>query len=124
MPSIIGIDPGSRATGWGIITHNDYQPTHAMSGVIKTSDKELSQRLCHIAHELRQVLQQHRPNEAAIEQVFVRLNPRSALTLGQARGVALLTCGEACLQVAEYAPRVIKNHVLVMVLRIKFKCNR
>lgn len=112
MPRIIGIDPGSRHTGFGIIDHQGQALTHIAHGVIKTPTADLADRLYCIFSSLQETLHQHRPSEAAIEQVFVKVNVQSALKLGQARGAALTALAAHGLSIAEYAPREIKQAIV------------
>lgn len=105
MAIILGIDPGSRTTGYGLIT-TDLQLVSC--GVINTGKGELSERLHHIYRDLDQIITQHQPFSVAIEKVFVKRNVDSALKLGHARGAALVACANHALDVGEYTPREIK----------------
>ncbi|NNM52972.1 MAG: crossover junction endodeoxyribonuclease RuvC, partial [Pseudomonadales bacterium] len=87
---ILGIDPGSRITGYGLIEIRNRQLLYVDSGCIRAGDGPMPERLNIIFCGLQQVLQQHHPTEAAVEQVFLARNPDSALKLGQARGAALV----------------------------------
>lgn len=109
---IIGIDPGSRFTGYGIIQAQGNQLTHIASGVIKAGTGEHAQRLQTIYQELNTLLIEHTPTEAAIERVFMKCNVQSALILGQARGAALVALGNHHLNVAEYSAREVKKNVV------------
>jgi len=110
---ILGIDPGSRATGYGLIHLEGNRLHHIDNGVIRPPQEfDLAQRLLHIYQELQIIIQQYAPDCSAIEQVFIGSNARSALKLGQARGVAVLSAATADLSVAEYSPLQIKNAVV------------
>jgi crossover junction endodeoxyribonuclease RuvC len=109
---ILGIDPGSRITGYGLIDVMGNQLQHCASGCIHTaSDRPLAERLKSIFEELTTLITTYRPDMAAVEQVFVHRNPDSALKLGQARGVAICAAVHAQLGVSEYAPRAVKQAV-------------
>lgn len=105
---IIGIDPGSRVTGYGVIESSAGRQRIVAFGCIRTETGPLPSRLLQIQNELAVVLREHRPVEAAVEQVFVKRNVATALVLGQARGVALCTAAAAGLAVTEYAATQIK----------------
>lgn len=110
---LMGIDPGSRVTGYGIIDLDGPRSCHVASGCIQTaSDRPLPERLKTIFAAVTVLVQTHRPAEVAIEQVFMHRNPDSALKLGQARGAALCAVVMADLPVSEYAPRAIKQAVV------------
>ena len=108
---IVGIDPGSRVTGYGIIECVGNRQRVIAYGRIRTDAGELPQRLLQIQQELAAVLREHRPDEAAVEQVFVKRNVAAAIVLGQARGVAICTVAAAGVKLAEYAPAQIKSAV-------------
>jgi crossover junction endodeoxyribonuclease RuvC len=110
---IIGIDPGLRRTGWGVIESEGSSLRFVASGTVKSDDKaDLSVRLRQIHDGLREVLSEHLPAEAAVEQTFVNTNAAATLKLGQARGVAMLVPALAGLEVAEYAPNAVKKSVI------------
>lgn len=111
MARILGIDPGSRATGFGVVD-TDGQCSRAVHyGVIRVpGDLPLFRRLDLLHTALVEVVEEYAPDEAAIEEVFMARNPRSALVLGQARGVLLLAAGRHC-EVYEYAARAVKKAV-------------
>src|ERR1700754_1497757 len=88
---ILGIDPGLRVTGFGVIDQSGHKLSYVASGVIKTSDGDLPSRLGAIFEGISTLIRQHAPDQAAIEKVFVNVNPQSTLLLGQARGAAI--CG-------------------------------
>ena len=110
---LMGIDPGSRITGYGIIDLDGPRARHVASGCIQTaSDRPLPERLKTIFEGVAGVIREYQPAEAAAEQVFMHRNPDSALKLGQARGAALCAVVMAGLPVSEYAPRAIKQAVV------------
>lgn len=108
---ILGIDPGSRVTGYGVIDVVGVKPCYVASGCIRTAEGALEQRLAQIYAGLSEVVGLHRPNQVAIERVFMAKNPDSALKLGQARGAALVCMANHGLGLAEYAARQIKQAV-------------
>ena len=108
---ILGIDPGSIATGWGIVECEGSALRHVASGVVRPAAADTARRLACIQRELAERVREFAPHAAALESVFVARNPRSALVLGQARGVALAVCGGAGLETAEYAPARVKGAV-------------
>jgi crossover junction endodeoxyribonuclease RuvC len=112
MRRILGIDPGSRVTGFGIIDSNGTHSVHIGSGCIRVTEQELPERLGEIYRAISDVVEEFQPSEMAIEQVFVAKNASSALKLGQARGAAICACVVAGLSVAEYTPRMIKLAVV------------
>ena len=113
MVRILGLDPGLRHTGWGVIEKNGSRLTFIAAGVINPNDKnELSVRLSELHINLKQVLESYAPDEAAVEETFVNKNPNSTLKLGQARGVVLLTPALYNIPVAEYTPNQIKKMVV------------
>lgn len=105
---ILGIDPGSRFTGYGLIQVQGSRSVWLAAGVIRLSEGPLEQRLLRLLTGLRELITEYRPDEAAMEQVFVKRNVASALVLGQARGAALCAVAEAGLPLHEYAPASIK----------------
>lgn len=113
MGRIIGIDPGSRVTGYGVIDSERGRLYFVACGVVKTTpDYPFSFRLNEIFDGLNQVIQLHQPAVAAIEEVFLATNPRSALKLGHARGVAVVAAMQNGLAVYDYSPRAIKQAVV------------
>lgn len=112
MPRILGIDPGSRLTGFGIIDADGTRVRHVINGAIRTADGPFPQRLRCIFEQLSLVLDEYRPDAVAVEQVFVNRNVDSALKLGQARGAAICAAVIRDLPVAEYAPMQIKQAVV------------
>ena len=112
MSIILGIDPGSRITGYGLIKKTGARFSYVSSGCIKTYGDELAGRLQQIFAGVSEIIQQHQPNEFAIEQVFMAKNPDSALKLGQARGSAIVAATQYDLPVYEYSARQIKQSVV------------
>ncbi len=112
MSIILGIDPGSRFTGYGIIRSEKSQLNYLDSGCIKLGNSSFSERLEKIFNELQTLVHHYKPTEAAIEQVFFHVNPNSALKLGQARGAAIVAAAVAKLIVSEYSARQIKQSVV------------
>jgi crossover junction endodeoxyribonuclease RuvC len=110
---IIGIDPGLRHTGWGIIGAQGTRLSYVADGTIKSeSSASLAERLCQLHDQLREVIGAFQPDEAAVEETFVNKDARATLKLGQARGVCLLVPAQAGLSVAEYAPNLVKKTVV------------
>jgi crossover junction endodeoxyribonuclease RuvC len=110
---IIGIDPGLRRTGWGVIDSVGSRLSFVAAGTIRPNDQlALAERLLIIHDELLRVLNSHAPGEAAVEATFVNRDAAATLKLGQARGVAMLVPARAGLQVAEYAPNAVKKTVV------------
>lgn len=113
MARIIGIDPGSRTTGYGVIESRRGAIGFIACGVIKTSpDLAFAARLNQIFDGINEVIQVHEPVQAAIEDVFMASNPRSALKLGQARGAAVVAVMQNGLEVYDYSPRLVKQAVV------------
>jgi crossover junction endodeoxyribonuclease RuvC len=116
MPSairILGVDPGLRHTGWGMVACEGPRLTWIAHGVIHPdTEADMAERLAQLAMGLRAVIIEHRPDESAVEETFVNINPRSTLLLGQARGVALATLAAAGLPVAEFAAKKVKQSVV------------
>jgi crossover junction endodeoxyribonuclease RuvC len=109
---ILGIDPGLRITGFGVLDKVGQQLSYVASGCIKTPDGELPERLKAILNSLGEVIAQHRPDQVAVEKVFVNVNPQSTLLLGQARGAAICAAVLANLPVAEYTALQVKQAVV------------
>lgn len=107
---ILGIDPGSRITGYGIVepAQGRGEPVYVASGCINSGPGEMPARLAAIYQGVVEVIGQFKPTHAAIERVFLARNPDSALKLGQARGVAIAAAVAAGMPIAEYAPRAVK----------------
>ncbi|WP_372609551.1 crossover junction endodeoxyribonuclease RuvC [Halomonas sp.] len=108
---ILGIDPGSRITGYGVLDVTTPTPRYVASGCIRTRADDLAQRLAQIYAGIGELIAVHRPVEFAIEQVFMSRNADSALKLGQARGTAIVCAANHGLAVSEYGPRQIKQAV-------------
>lgn len=109
---ILGIDPGLRVTGFGIIEKQGQQLHYISSGCIKAPDGSLPERLKVILNSLGEVIQQHQPQQVAIEKVFVNVNPQSTLLLGQARGAAICAAVLKNLEVSEYTALQVKQAVV------------
>jgi crossover junction endodeoxyribonuclease RuvC len=110
---IIGIDPGLRHTGWGIIEAEGSRLSYVADGAVHSvNDDDLATRLLQIHQQILAVLTEFRPDEAAIEETFVNKDARATLKLGQARGVVMLAPVLLKIGVAEYAPNVIKKTVV------------
>ncbi len=110
---IIGIDPGLRRTGWGLIDTIGNSLRFVASGTVRSDGKaDLATRLCELHDGLSSVLHTHMPHEAAVEATFVNKDAAATLKLGQARGVAMLVPALAGLSVAEYAPNAVKKSVI------------
>jgi crossover junction endodeoxyribonuclease RuvC len=133
---ILGIDPGLQKTGWGIVLSRGNALQYRASGLIKTdAEQSLPIRLAHIHRELARVIEEHKPEAAAVEETFVNQNPASALKLGQARGVALSVPALYGLETAEYAANKVKksivgsghadkNQIGMMIQRLLPACGR
>ena len=106
---IIGIDPGSRITGFGIIDNQVNKISYVHSGSIRVKGDSLPQRLGDIFSRVAEVVQQYQPQQMGIENVFMARNPDSALKLGQARGAAICAAHQAGVEIAEYAAREVKQ---------------
>jgi crossover junction endodeoxyribonuclease RuvC len=110
---IIGIDPGLRHTGWGVISVQGTRLSYVADGTIKSdASAALAHRLCQLHDQLREVLAAFSPDEAAVEETFVNKDARATLKLGQARGISMLVPAQAGLSVAEYAPNLVKKTVV------------
>lgn len=109
---IIGLDPGLRFTGWGVIETEGNKLRHIANGVVKsTSDWMLSDRLLEIQEGLQAAMEAHNPTEAAVEETFVNQNPTTTLKLGMARGVVIFSAAKFGLRVVEYKPNKVKKTV-------------
>ena len=108
---IIGVDPGSRSTGYGIVDADEIRLVHVASGFVRAGDGDWSGRLRRIFEELGEIIDVHAPSEFVIEKVFMHRNPSSALKLGQARGVAILAGSMRSLSLHEYSPNEVKQAV-------------
>ncbi len=112
MTIILGIDPGSRITGYGVIKQLGAKFEYLGSGCIRMQGDELASRLHQIYNGVSEIINQFQPTMFAIEQVFMAKNPDSALKLGQARGAAIVAATNMQLPVAEYSARQIKQSVV------------
>lgn len=110
---IIGIDPGLQRTGWGVVDVEGNRLAFVAAGLVaSTAGDDLADRLVELHDGLAEVIRAFSPDEAAVEQTFVNVNPTSTLKLGQARGIAMLVPAKAGLRVAEYAPNAIKKAIV------------
>jgi crossover junction endodeoxyribonuclease RuvC len=109
---ILGIDPGLRITGFGVVDRSGPRITYVASGRIRTPDADLAERLKAILEGLAEVIRDHHPTLVAVEKVFVNVNPNSTLLLGQARGTALCAAVMHGLPVAEYTALQVKQAVV------------
>ncbi|MGD8678455.1 MAG: crossover junction endodeoxyribonuclease RuvC [Chromatiales bacterium] len=112
MRRILGIDPGSRYTGYGVIESDGHNSRHIASGRICIGDKPFSQRLGEIFEGVAGIIHDYAPVEAAVEQVFMARNASAALKLGQARGAAITAIVHVGLPVSEYTPRLVKQAIV------------
>ena len=109
---VLGIDPGLRNTGWGIIAVDGPRLRHVANGVIQSEGTDLAARLVVLFRGLCAVIADHAPDAAAVEQTFVNKDAVGTLKLGQARGVALLAPAQAGIEVGEYAPNAVKKAIV------------
>ena len=109
---ILGIDPGSRRTGYGVVAVSERKVEYVSSGCIKADLGDMPQRLGTIYRGVRELIKQFNPSEVAIEEVFLAKNASSALKLGQARGVAIAAAVASELAVSEYAARRVKQSIV------------
>jgi len=135
MPIILGIDPGSNVTGFGVIELLGAKYNYITSGNIRTKKNHFSQQLRQIFNGVFALAQNYQPDEIAIEQVFMHANVNSALKLGQARGAAIVAVAEENIKIAEYSARQVKQavvgygnaektqvqHMVKMLLKLKNK---
>ena len=112
MKTILGIDPGSRITGFGVIQSDGKKHKYITSGCIRTKSDNLPERLQQIFDGISEIMRTHQPCEAGIEQVFMHQNPNSALKLGQARGAAIVAMSIHTIPVGEYSARQVKQSVV------------
>jgi crossover junction endodeoxyribonuclease RuvC len=112
MVRILGIDPGLRTTGFGVIEQHGHKLSYVASGTIKTPDADLPARLKVILASITEVIETYAPDCASIEKVFVNVNPQSTLLLGQARGAAICGLVQANLPVFEYTALQLKKSVV------------
>ena len=110
---LIGLDPGLRNTGWGVIETDGVRLRHVADGTVHSDGKaDIALRLVQLYDAILDLIDRYRPDEAAVEETFVNRNPASTLKLGLARGVVLLAPAKAGLRVAEYAPKRVKKAVV------------
>lgn len=110
---ILGLDPGLGTTGWGLISADGNRLSHIANGQVKTNAAlPLATRLLMLDAALTDLILLHRPDTAAVEEVFVNVNPQSTLKLGQARGIVLLNAARSGMEVGEYAARLVKKSVV------------
>jgi crossover junction endodeoxyribonuclease RuvC len=113
LPRILGLDPGLGTTGWGLIQADGNRLSHIANGQLTTkTSAQLPERLASLGEQLEALIAEHRPDSAAVEEVFVNANPQSTLKLGQARGVIIMTAARAGIDVGEYAARLVKKAVV------------
>ncbi|MRU16061.1 crossover junction endodeoxyribonuclease RuvC [Roseovarius sp. A21] len=109
---VLGIDPGLRNLGWGVIDVMGSRLSHVANGVCRSSGGDLSERLLSLYLQLTEIFAAYEPQAAAVEQTFVNKDGASTLKLGQARGIALLVPAQHDLPVGEYAPNTVKKTVV------------
>ncbi|MEM7471959.1 MAG: crossover junction endodeoxyribonuclease RuvC [Pseudomonadota bacterium] len=109
---VMGIDPGLRNMGWGVIAVEGSRISHIANGICRSDGTDLSLRLLSLHQQLSAVIAQHQPDCAAVEQTFVNKDGAGTLKLGQARGIAMLVPAQAGLSVGEYAPNAVKKAVV------------
>jgi crossover junction endodeoxyribonuclease RuvC len=107
--TVIGIDPGSVCTGWGVVREESGVLRFVDCGAIRIKNADFSARLACIYHDLVAIVGRHAPQEAAVEQIFTARNASTALKLGQARGVALAACATHGIRVRDYPPALVKK---------------
>lgn len=112
MKRVIGIDPGLRNMGWGVIDMRGSRLTHVANGVCRSDGDALAERLLSLHQQLTAVISRYAPSSAAVEQTFVNKDGAGTLKLGQARGIAMLAVAQAGLSVGEYAPNSVKKTVV------------
>jgi crossover junction endodeoxyribonuclease RuvC len=112
MTRILGIDPGSVIMGYAVIEHDQGRLRYVASGCLRLASDPLPRRLHSIYTEIGQLIRQHQPDEAAVEEVFVSQNAASAIKLGHARGAAICAVAAAGVDVHEYTPALIKQSVV------------
>jgi crossover junction endodeoxyribonuclease RuvC len=112
MTNILGIDPGSRITGFGVIALESKKISYITSGCIRLEKQALPQRLLEIFNNINELIQAFQPTEFAIEKVFISKNVDSALKLGQARGAAMVAAAQNHLNIFEYSPNEVKQAIV------------
>jgi crossover junction endodeoxyribonuclease RuvC len=109
---VLGLDPGTRHFGWGVVERRGTRLVHVAHGIVHTDEREsIAMRLVVIEQELGRVVEAHTPTAASVEALFFAKDPQAAAKLGHARGVGLLVCARAGLEVHEYAPALVKRAV-------------
>jgi crossover junction endodeoxyribonuclease RuvC len=108
---VLGLDPGTRHFGWGMVARRGTRLVHLAHGVVELGEGPLAGRLVELERELDAVVRQHEPKQASVETLFFHKDPQAAAKLGHARGVALLVCARAGLDVFEHAPARVKRTV-------------
>jgi crossover junction endodeoxyribonuclease RuvC len=109
---VLGIDPGLRNLGWGVIDVDGSRMRHVANGVCRSEGDNLAARLLSLFEQLSDIVARHEPDTAAVEQTFVNKDSAGSLKLGQARGIAMLVPARAGLAVGEYAPNTVKKAVV------------
>jgi len=110
---ILGVDPGLRKRGWGVIEAEGSRLSFVACGTLKTDEKQdMAVRLKHLFEQLSEIVRQYQPDEAAVEETFVNKDARATLKLGQARGIAMVVPALAGLSVGEYAPNLVKKTIV------------
>lgn len=109
---VIGIDPGLRSMGWGVVEVHGSRLTHIANGQCTTGTDDLGPRLLSLFDQLQQIIAGHGPDAAAVEQTFVNRDGAGTLKLGQARGAAMVALASAGLKIGEYAPNAVKKSVV------------
>ncbi len=109
---VIGLDPGLRALGWGIVDVDGPRLSHVANGVCRTAGKDLGPRLAQLFDDLSEIWDRFSPEAAAVEQTFVNRDGAGTLKLGQARGIAMLVPARAGVDIGEYAPNAVKKAVV------------
>ena len=113
MIRILGLDPSLSSTGWGVVEVENNRVRYVADGFIATDTKApIAERLAHINNALSEVIEVYKPDEAAIEQVFLNANPASTIKLGMARGVVIMTPAKYGISVTEYEPNKVKKAVV------------
>lgn len=109
---VLGIDPGLRNLGWGLIDAEGSRLSHVANGICHSNGADLASRLLSLHHELTEIIRRYAPDMAAVEQTFVNKDGAGTLKLGQARGIALLVPAQFGLEVGEYSPNTVKKTVV------------
>lgn len=109
---VLGIDPGLRYMGWGVIQVDGSRLSHVANGICKSGNGELATRLLSLYDQLRAIFATYQPDTAAVEQTFVNTDAVATLKLGQARGIAMLVPAQAGISIGEYAPNAVKKAVV------------